>query len=132
MKWLYEFTVYMNSYMQWIYEYMSTTTMWIHVYEFKCRDSEFMYMNHEWNQIFDFILSNLNSWIWIHELFTCIHDINSSVKIAENSIFWIMVLNSVVKCGIWLCCKNHESDFKDEFIYALSVYEFWHTSEFMV
>ena len=83
MKNSYEFIVYINSYMnsyiwisrhmnshnhymnmKWIHEFMS---IWIHVYEFKCVDSDFI---NEFISILilisEFIVFHLNSWIWFH------------------------------------------------------------------
>ena len=59
MKWSYEFIVYMNSYMKWSYEFMS---IWIHVYEFICIDSEFVY---EFIDIWILIWIHMYG-LWIH------------------------------------------------------------------
>ena len=59
MKWLYEFIVYMNSYMNWSYEIMSVC---IHVYEFICIDSEFIY---EFIDIWILVWIHMYG-LWIH------------------------------------------------------------------
>ena len=59
MKWLSEFIVYMNSYMNWSYEIMSVC---IHVYEFICIDSEFIY---EFIDIWILVWIHMYG-LWIH------------------------------------------------------------------
>ena len=130
-------------------DYMNSQSIWIHTWNeymsiYQLLLCDFMYLNSNVE------ILNSNTWIineirymtsyyqiWVHESQFMNHSHASMISIHPWKFLRIqysesMVLNSVVKCGIWLSCKNHESDFKYEFIYELSVYEFWHTSEFMV
>ena len=121
----------MNSYMKWLYEFIY---MWIHVWNEYMNSwvYEFMWMNSNIR-----IHKYMNSDIRIHCIqsefmnlisLTWIHDMNSLLKIDENSIFWIhdIEFSSEIwhmKSLKWIQ-KNHDSDFCYEFIHDMNIYEF--------
>ena len=106
--WIHIWNKDMNS---WVYEFMHMNTniiyrFWIHVWIHKnmnsdirihCIQSEFM---------------NLTSLLWIHNM-------NSLLKITENSIFWIHNIESFTSNIL-----HSMNSFCYEFIYELNIYEF--------
>ena len=96
MKWLNESIISMSSAMKWIYEFMK---IWNHA--IKCTYSEFIYeFIKVWIQTYEFIVSNLNSWIWFHKLEFMIWIHYWKSRMIQYSEF--MVLNSVVEYVIWI------------------------------
>ena len=77
------------------------------------------------NSCMNSYVQTLNSHTWIHKYEFM--DINSSLKIEKNLVFWICDIE--FRSQIWyefafMNSKNHNSDVCNEFLYELKFYKF--------